>query len=102
MKGQKVLMLDKEDLLILNCLSSNCRMPYRKIGDKIGMTGEGVHKRIKLMRKRKYIRKFTIELSARAKLEIKYLRHSIISIEEEKIDEGYKEEAEKLGLNMVV
>lgn len=54
--------MDKIDIKILTCLLNNCRMPDRKIGKEVGISGGAVKSRILKMTNQKIIEKFAIKI----------------------------------------
>ncbi len=47
--------MDKKDVAILKLLAHNSRLPYEKVGKKVGLSESGVRKRVKNMLKNKEI-----------------------------------------------
>ena len=66
--------IDEKDLEIINMLSKNSRMPYKKIAEKLGISDVAVIKRIKKLENEGVIRRYTITVDA------KKLGYKIISI----------------------
>ncbi|UCE38345.1 MAG: winged helix-turn-helix transcriptional regulator [Thermoplasmata archaeon] len=57
--------MDEKDIEILKMLISNSRVPYREIADQLGLSVNGVYKRIKNLQNSNVIRGFSISLDPR-------------------------------------
>lgn len=58
-------MLNKKDKKILMSLVTNGRISYSDIGKSVGMTRQTVYSRIKLLKRKKIIEKFSTQISKR-------------------------------------
>ncbi len=57
--------MDKKDIEILKMLLANSRIPYREMADKLGLSVNGVYKRIKNLQNSQIIRDFGTTLDTR-------------------------------------
>jgi len=55
-------MLDRIDYQILDILQKNGRIPYRELGQKVGLTRQAVTRRVNQMIQAGYIKRFTVDL----------------------------------------
>ncbi|MFQ6609270.1 MAG: Lrp/AsnC family transcriptional regulator, partial [Fidelibacterota bacterium] len=55
-------MLDRIDYQILDILQRDGRIPFRDLGEKVGLTRQAVTRRVKKMIANGYIKRFTVDL----------------------------------------